>query len=654
MPNLLSKSRSKMKSERGFTVIEVIVAITLVGLVSTAAISFFMSGIKSIADTQRKQVAVTLANGAMEKARTVTPNAVNTDGTSGLIKGRSQAAVTAAWQEVRAANADDVSDMNIMWDPEGGLSEASQWLPITTTSTVDKQTFTLKTIIGSCFRAKLATTQDSECTAMAPVQPLAENILMYRVRIIVTWSEGPDAPVQTYRLSSLIDPSVDVVWNTVLKPFAYDDEIIVSAGDARGYYAIASNDQVDYNQDGTLSPIVDLTQPGHSRVAVGSGDQIAGVLLTPPANTDKAGSETFKYAVRGTSMEKSLPATVTVRILPKPFEDSLKIEPGTAPVINDAILSNDFGTENLSSSRQISIALAATATVDLFSTGDVSAEVLAERLASERALAAMGVSIDGQGKVTYTAPDFGVVEPVVFYYYLVDESADGLGERYNSIAPARVVIDASEDEPIAIDLTIDIPIKTSGDLATNLDWQEKTGNPGRYTIRITDTNIGAGTQGRLSIDGANYNPDDHNEGKTVHYLQQGNSPQIAWFKYVVISPSGKESEEKTITLHVTPVAVDDSYTVRVGESKDLELVMNDGATDSTTRLVEVSELLSGTRGRLCVPFASDAIMAENGKVKFPAQTDAGVCTFTYKLESNSLGEKLTSPEAATVTVTVVQ
>lgn len=642
----------KQDREHGLTVIEVIVAITLVGLVSTAAISFFISGVSSVSESQRKQVAVTLANGAIEQARSVAPTAINAAGTSGLVKGRSQTAVQAVWDEVTALNADDTSDMRIVWDPESGLTEANQWVPLRTTNRVDSQNFEITTLIGTCHRPKLATTNESECTRDAVVAPLTENIQLYRVRVIVRWAENEVATPKTYSLTTLIDPSIDAIWNTVLKPFAYDDEIIVSAGDPTGYYAIVANDQVDYNETGSVSPIVDLTQPALSRAVVGSGDQIGGILYTPPADLNKAGSETFTYAVRGTSMEKSQPATVTARILPKPFDDAIKVEPGTNPVLNAKMLVNDYGTQNISSSRKVSIVLASNPTVDLFSTGDIPESTRAARAASEAALASMGVSIDAAGDVRFDAPEFGLVDPVTFYYYLVDEVRTGAGERYQSRLPSRVVIDASEDDPIADDITIEIPIVTgAGDLLTNLNWQDETGNPGRYQIRITDTNIGDGAQGRLSIDGADYNKVDHNFGKVVHYMQQGNSPEIAWFKYIVVSPSGMESEEKTITLHVIPVANNDSYTVTRNQSKELEIVANDGATDATTRIVNVSAI-SGS-GITCAQFAAGAIMADNGKVIFPAQSRTGTCTFTYSLESK-LYPELKAKQPATVTVVITR
>ena len=48
------------------------------------------------------------------------------------------------------------------------------------------------------------------------------------------------------RMSTLIDPSVDATWNTDVKPFAYDDEAYVQAGEST-FIAIVLNDSVTYN-----------------------------------------------------------------------------------------------------------------------------------------------------------------------------------------------------------------------------------------------------------------------------------------------------------------------------------------------------------------------------------------------------------------------
>lgn len=636
-------ARNARRNESGLTLIEVIVAIALIGIVSAAAISFFIKGVATVSDQQRRQAAVTLANSAIDKARSVTASPVDGAGTSGLVKGRAPAAVATSWASAVAFDPADVSDMNQSSDPGSAVATSDQWVPITTQSVVDKQTYTINTLIGTCFRPKAATSADANCTKTSAEQGGIETIKMYRVRVVVTWAENKSATPRSYRLATLIDPSVDAVWNTVLKPFAYDDEVTISAGDPADFYAIVANDQVEYNSTGSTSPIVDLTQPLHGSVRVGSGPQINGVVYTPPADSSLAGTVTFTYAVRGTSLEKSTPATVTVHILPKPLDDAFKKQPGSSSVLNDKLLANDFGTKNIDSDRTVRFVLTSDPDIDMFASENDTPEMIEARRISDLVLADKGITLDASGNVRFEAPDEGLVDPVVFYYYLVDEQKIGDGQRYPSLKPARVAIDVSEEEPKSADYTVTIPIAPEdGDLTTDLEMQELTENPDNYKIKITGTNVGDGAQGRLVIDGENYNPADHNTGLDIYYDQQGNSPHIAWFTYVVVSPGGKVSEEHKITLHIVATTVKDEYTVKKKQQMDLVLIENDRPSDATSRLYQVSALASNC--------GSMTVIADGGKVTYTAPNTVRTCTFTYRLQATNFPELIS--EEATVTIKV--
>ena len=54
-------------SESGLTLIEVVVALTLLGVVAAAALTFFVRGMQSTSHLQRTQAAVAVASQAMEK-----------------------------------------------------------------------------------------------------------------------------------------------------------------------------------------------------------------------------------------------------------------------------------------------------------------------------------------------------------------------------------------------------------------------------------------------------------------------------------------------------------------------------------------------------------------------------------------------------------
>lgn len=630
-------------AEDGFSLIEVVVAIVLTGMLAAAALTFFVSGVSTVSESQRKQAAVMLANSAVEQARAVAPGAVDAASTSGLVRGRSKASVQTSWTAATAFDSQDTADMNIAWDPSTGLTDASQWVPLEQTRTVDSQTYTITTLIGSCYRSKLASKTADDCVKDQPSINSDDYVKLYRVRVVVKWAESQTATPRSYRLATLIDPSTDVLWNTVLKPYAYDDDLSISAGDPAQFFAIVANDEVEYNTAGTVSPIVDLATPTHGTLAVGTGSRINGVIYTPPTNTKLAGPVTSKYAVRSTSMEKSTPANITIHVLPRPFEDSFKKGPGTSSKITAELLGNDFGTENIDSTRRINVVLTNDPDLDMFSMDKVPDTVLAARERSKLALESKGLSVDANGDVQFDAPVDASAGPVVFYYYLVDDDANLVGQRFPSARPARVTIELAEDKPIAVDELIEIPVKHGpSDLSTKLDLQDLTGNPEDYAIRITDTNIGAGGQGRLSIDGSNYNAADHNEGLDVTYTQQGNSAYAVWFTYEVVSPGGQVSEERKITIHVVPKAVGESISLKRNTTADFVLFGNDLPSDASVQLVNVSNPSCATR---------TVADAASGKVTITAPNGTNTCTMTYALQVRDFPEIVSNKATVTIQVT---
>ena len=179
--------------DEGFTLVEVIWALFLLGLLAMGSLGLFINGMKSVAHVQRQQAAVSLANSAMDLARSVSGGSVNATGTSGLIKGRSQAETKTTWDAAKAIQLSDTADMTMVWDPEAGLVTADQWIPVTTTAKVDNVTYTIDTLIGKCYRLKAASLTSENCVAVNPAPSAGTYIEMYRVRVVVRWNEGTDA-----------------------------------------------------------------------------------------------------------------------------------------------------------------------------------------------------------------------------------------------------------------------------------------------------------------------------------------------------------------------------------------------------------------------------------------------------------------------------
>jgi len=96
-------------ADSGFSLIEVVVALFLLGIVAAAALAFFVRAMQNTNHLQRSQASVAVANQAMELARSVTAREVDTTNhVSGLLIGRSSTDTDAAW----AAYPADVTLMN--------------------------------------------------------------------------------------------------------------------------------------------------------------------------------------------------------------------------------------------------------------------------------------------------------------------------------------------------------------------------------------------------------------------------------------------------------------------------------------------------------------------------------------------------------------
>ncbi|ACV08999.1 Ig-like domain-containing protein [Jonesia denitrificans] len=649
--------------DSGLSMVEVIVAVVLIGMVATSAAAFFITGIATVSDLQRKQAAVSLANSAVERARAVAPGDVTGTGVSGLVKGRAQAAVTSVWDAITTADPSDTADMNPAWDTGASGATADQWVPLTQTQRINSQTYTITTLIGTCFRSKAATTTSADCVKTNPNPAGATHIEMYRVRVVVTWTTGPGSETQTYRLATLVDPSIDAVWNTVLKPYAYDDEVSMNAGDGSQFFAVVANDQLDYNPDSAIGPIVDLTQPSpnYGNVSVGTGSQSNGVIFTP-SDPRFSGTVTFTYKVKGTSGEVSNAATVTVHILPNPRFDEMIVAYGSRTILNDKLLANDYGTSSIDSDRHVTFALASNPTVDLF-TDEASPEALQARTASSQELASKGISLSASGEVIYQAPSAGSgSDTVEFYYYLVDAAKNGEGQQYPSALPAKVTITSGACVYVN-DLDVNITADLRGE-DVDLGINEANGNDADCLVDIVSIDYTPlDIRGQVRVGGNDYNATDNKRGTHVSYRFQDDIPFQFRITYRMYSADGSSTTGETgvITVTVLPVAIDDEYTISPrdidGNNRKFKLAnlgakLRDNDAPYQGAQVEIELVSPPTCGRF-----TDGTETRNGKtylkndsLEFEVPRGRSTCTFTYKLVGVNLPE--VESEVATVTIEV--
>jgi prepilin-type N-terminal cleavage/methylation domain-containing protein len=621
--------------DAGFTLIEVIIALVLLGLIAMASLGLFTGGMKSVAHVQRQQAAVSLANSAMDMARSVSGGAVDAAKTSGLVKGRSQSAVNTAWAAAAALTPSDTSDMTKVWDPATSLSTSDQWVPITTTATVDSQTYTITTLVGTCYRLKAASTASQDC--VATVGSTSNYNLLYRVRVIVRWDESSTgAKAHSYRLSTLVDPTDDPTWNTELDPFAYDDEASVDAGTTQ-FIGIVANDTIEYNTEGSTSPIFIKTNPSYGTVATGGTGSLGGVDFTAPAT--KSGTTTFTYYIKGSNGKQSSstsPGTVTVHVLPVPVTDKIYVTAGSTVVLNTDMLANDIGVTNLSSTRVTTIVPVWDPSVDMFTTEDVTAAITAARQADAQNLADAGITSSG-GTVTFQAPS--TATETSFYYYLVDDGTGSDAARYPSNTAVKVTV-STEDPPLLTpDKTIaayDVYTKTSYE-TTTIDWPVITANQYAKYIRITgvEGSVADGTfDDNIHLDGVPYTSAPNSQGQLLTLSRNSASMGTYVISYKVVTSTGAVSSTTgKFTVTVNPLAADFDYgTVnRNTTTVDADIVSapTPGVWPKTgVHVVNITKLSGST----CTLPSSSA----NTTVHITGLQRNKKCMFTYQLESLGL------------------
>jgi prepilin-type N-terminal cleavage/methylation domain-containing protein len=181
--------------DSGFTLVEVVMSIAVIGIVMSALTTFFVQASATISLQGDRQTAVQIATDASEKVRLL--NAAN------LTVGRGSAAVRSQWRtNLPAGVATQLAGMQPVWDPDAPPSAGvAAVLPTTATPvTVNNIVYQRSWYIGSCWKPPTGTT----CGAFAS----SSYLEMLRVVVAVTWT-GRGCPNEacTFVETTLISPN---------------------------------------------------------------------------------------------------------------------------------------------------------------------------------------------------------------------------------------------------------------------------------------------------------------------------------------------------------------------------------------------------------------------------------------------------------------
>ncbi|GAA4967492.1 type II secretion system protein [Kineococcus glutinatus] len=360
------------RHDDGFTLVEVIVALALLGVVATATLTFFIRATSSTSALQRKQAAVAVANSALDLARSVAP--------ADLVEGRSTAAVSAQWA------ASTAPDLALTWPADDGSSPTAtvQSVPITATPTVSGQPYSVSTLIGVCYRQRAAGTTTgttSACTkpsgSSATTTPTG-YVKVYRVVAEVTWNasgqvSGCSAGACVYRASTLIDANGDATWNVAAAPIANTTPRDVDAQTGTTttpvdlqVLSLAGNVDADSSFVITSSSVTQgqLFVDGS---AYNATSRFKGSTLTYAPQAGALGTHTLTYYILNASGQASEEATLTIRVIPLAVADTFTVGRNSTTTVN-------FGTNDKPNAFGSAVALSGSVALTSGSCTNISSD----------------------------------------------------------------------------------------------------------------------------------------------------------------------------------------------------------------------------------------------------------------------------------------
>lgn len=592
-------------SDEGFTLVEVIVALTLLALLSSAALYFFVNGSRTLTHQQRAHGAVSAANDAMEQVFSFTPQmagATAATSSTALVTGRLDSDVTAAW--TAAAGVPGLAETYPAWDrstspaPLAGIGDDRVKLVRTVETSGVK--YTVMSLVGYCYR--VATNPDGACTKVGGDSvgtPAAGYVRMIRSIVVVRWpgtTAACTAGTCTYQIQSLIDPNTDLKWNNTTRLQAIDDAVSVNAGESVTIDVLANDSVMELSSN----PLTKTSEPMRGGVHVGTA------LLDPAtgrfqyeAPSSGYGEVTFGYRV-DVGARTSF-ATVHVYITPKAPDYTASVLVGSA--VEVTVVPPDGSTP---ASLQITVPPGA---------GTASA-------ASATRLRYQAGGTAGTYSFRYTYRDSAGATSV----------AGVVTVTVTTYAPATST---------ALDYPVAPAVWTAAAAPTpqTLDLRARTGNPTGYltvvnalpggTLRTsagTPVAVGAPVSGALA------------------WTAPANQAGVFQFPYVITAPDGTAgSPEGTVTMRVVPTANNLTANPKVTCTWR-------GCSPSTPATVTFSGIGATSFTKVNDPSCA-TVTISGATVTITAKTTRTTCTFQYTSSWSDGVQTLTSAPA-TVSISV--
>jgi len=174
----------------GFTLVEVIVSIALIGILMTALTTFFVSTVVTTDAQGSRQTAIRVADDAMEKVRSLKRDT--------LISGRGQGAVDSQWRTTTAAIGSHLGNMAPAYDDRTPPLPAATLTTSALTSRVNGVDYQQHWFVGRCWQV----VGGGDCA-------IRDGVPFLKVVVAVTWPERNCPGDCTFVTATLISSAVD-------------------------------------------------------------------------------------------------------------------------------------------------------------------------------------------------------------------------------------------------------------------------------------------------------------------------------------------------------------------------------------------------------------------------------------------------------------
>ncbi len=194
------KSARCRNGDDGFTMIELIMAMTIIAIVMAAFSTFFITTVYATSRQSTSQAATQLGDDAIERARAIKG--------SSLISGRDKTSSDAEWSSPVPGVAAFLSGLQEAYDSSVTTGGATAPLPTTyRQATINNLVYNQYWYIGSCWR----TTSSTACTSTNPAGgtvancAASPNYCQYQVVAAITWPNKSCAASLCSYVTSTLD-----------------------------------------------------------------------------------------------------------------------------------------------------------------------------------------------------------------------------------------------------------------------------------------------------------------------------------------------------------------------------------------------------------------------------------------------------------------